>query len=172
MLPASASCSSSTQLALLGQDLAPLKSQSCFLWVKSAWSQQQWPLRAGSAAPHLAHPQGPKPQLGLAGLCSSRGILTLLLCGLAASGGVLVKVSPRWCRRGQSREPQARWEPCTSGLPPLAAGKRREPACDGGTGTARLSGSSHPCLCADGTRCQGYPPPLCPAAAGTRSWWQ
>lgn len=81
-LPASASCSSSTQLALLGQDLAPLKSQSCFLWVKSAWSQQQWPRGAASAAPHLAHPQAPKPQLGWLGCAHPEGC-SLCCCSVA-----------------------------------------------------------------------------------------
>lgn len=61
-LPASPSCSPSAQLALLLQDLAPLTSQSFFLWVKCASSQQQWPPRAPTAPtapPHLAHPTVP-----------------------------------------------------------------------------------------------------------------
>lgn len=46
---------------------------------------------------------------------------------------------------GRSKRGRAAAEPGASGLPPPAAGKHTELACDGGTGTARSSGSSHPC---------------------------
>lgn len=47
---------------------------------------------------------------------------------------------------------QESWErPCASGPWPPAAGQRRERACDGGTGTARSSGSSRPCKGKAGT---------------------
>lgn len=99
MVPASASCSSSAHLALLVQDLAPLKSQSCFLWVKSAWSHEHPVHHLTLLIPGVQSHSG----RGLAQLYSSPGMFTLLLCGLAASGEVLVKVSPRLVQERSER---------------------------------------------------------------------
>lgn len=59
-------------------------------------------------------------------------------------GAGSVEAAPRLVP-GRSERGRAAVEPSASGLPPPAAGKRTELECDGGTGTARSSGSSRPC---------------------------
>lgn len=67
-----------------------------------------------------------------------------VLCGRAEEERAQWR-QPRGWRQGGRSEAGQRWEPSASGLPPPAAGKRTELECDGGTGTARSSGSSRPC---------------------------